>query len=91
LLKNLGGFERPASLFCRPAFDKNKWVVYTNKMDDYILKTIIFIMKDTKTNQPVVVSHFQGFKDDSEAKNFSEFLKDQFMQQEDFYPNTTLH
>ena len=43
-------------------------------MDDYILKTIIFIMKDTKTNQPVVVSHFQGFKDDSEAKNFSEFF-----------------
>ena len=48
-------------------------------------------MKDTKTNKPVVVSHFQGFKDDSEAKDFSEFLKDQFMQQEDFYPNTTLH
>ena len=91
MLKNLGGFERPASLFCRPAFVIIRWVVYTNKMDDYILKTIIFIMKDTKTNQPVVVSHFQGFKDDSEAKDFSEFLKDQFMQQEDFYPNTTLH
>ena len=42
-------------------------------MDDLILKTIIFIMKDTKTNKPVVVSHFQGFDSELEAHNFSEF------------------
>ena len=49
-------------------------------MDDLILKTIIFIMKDTKTNKPVVVSHFQGFEDEKDAQNFSEFLKEQFIQ-----------
>ena len=61
-------------------------------MDDLILKTIIFIMKDTKTNKPVVVTHFQGFEDDNEAQNFSQFLKEQFTEQEkDPYPNVTLH
>ena len=71
-----------------------RWVVYINKMDDLILKTIIFIMKDTKTNKPVVVSHFQGFDSELEAHNFSEFLKEQFIQpieKEDPYPNVTLH
>ena len=53
-------------------------------MDDFILKTVIFIMRDT-TNKPIVVSHFQGFKDDNEALNFSEFLKEQFIQ-ENPYP-----
>ena len=51
-------------------------------------------MKDTKTNKPVVVSHFQGFEDEKDAHNFSEFLKEQFIQpieQEDPYPNVTLH
>ena len=51
-------------------------------------------MKDTKTNKPVVVSHFQGFEDEKDAQNFSEFLKEQFIQpieQEDPYPNVTLH
>ena len=61
-------------------------------MDDLILKTIIFIMKDTKTNKPVVVTHFQGFEDDNEAQNFSQFLKEQFTEPEiDNYPNVTIH
>ena len=56
------------------------------------MKTIIFIMKDTKTNKPVVVTHFQGFEDDNEAQNFSQFLKEQFTEPEiDNYPNVTLH
>ena len=37
-------------------------------------------MKDTKTNKPVVVSHFQGSDSELEAHNFSEFLKEQFIQ-----------
>ena len=51
-------------------------------------------MKDTKTNQPGVVSHFQGFDSEVEAHNFSQFLKEQFInaiEQEDPYPNVTLH
>ena len=55
-------------------------------------------MKDTKTNKPVVVSHFQGFDSELEAHNFSEFLKEQFINPieqadvcEDLYPNVTLH
>ena len=55
-------------------------------------------MKDTKTNKPVVVSHFQGFDSELEAQNFSQFLKEQFINpieqadvSEDLYPNVTLH
>lgn len=76
----------------RPAFVLIRWVVYINKMDNFILKTIIFILKDKATNKPIVVSHFQGFEDEIEAYNFSEFLKEQFISpQEDHYPNVTLH
>ena len=31
-------------------------------MDDTFLKTIIFIMKDKTTKKPIVITHFQGFK-----------------------------
>ena len=36
-------------------------------MDNLILKTIIFILKDKETKKPVVVTHFQGFENDDEA------------------------
>ena len=38
------------------------------------MKTIIFIMKDTKTNKPVVVTHFQGFEDEKDAQNILDRL-----------------
>ena len=63
-------------------------------MDRPYIKNNNFIMKDTKTNKPVVVSHFQGSDSELEAHNFSEFLKEQFIQpieKEDPYPNVTLH
>ena len=47
-------------------------------MDNLILKTIIFILKDKETGKPVVVTHFQGFENDDEANDFSKFLTDQF-------------
>ncbi len=61
-------------------------------MDDTFLKTIIFIMKDKTTKKPIVITHFQGFRDEEEANDFSEFLKTQFVLPSD-YPdaNTTIH
>ena len=47
-------------------------------MNDLILKTIIFILKDKETGKPVVVTHFQGFENDDEANDFSKYLTDQF-------------
>ena len=67
-------------------------------MDDLILKTIIFILKDKKTNKPVVVTHFQGFENDDEAKDFSHYLTDTFCSDGivpfdpgDLHPKRTLH
>ncbi len=61
-------------------------------MDDKFLKTIIFIMKDKTTKKPVVITHFQGFKNKAEADDFSEFLKYQFITEDDFdNSNKTLH
>ena len=48
------------------------------QMDNLILQTIIFILKDKETKKPVVVTHFTGFDDEIEAQQFTEFLKDQF-------------
>ena len=48
-------------------------------MDNLILKTIIFIMKDKVTHEPVVVTHFQGFKDEEEATEFSRYLTEHFV------------
>jgi len=61
-------------------------------MDDTFLKTIIFIMKDKTTKKPIVITHFQGFRDEAEANDFSEFLRTQFVLPSD-YPdaNTTIH
>tara|TARA_R100000656_G_scaffold123757_1_gene100681 strand:- start:215 stop:394 length:180 start_codon:yes stop_codon:yes gene_type:complete len=59
-------------------------------MDNLILKTIIFIMKDKATHEPVVITHFQGFKDDQEATEFSRYLTEQFVS-DDLSPNRTLH
>jgi|TARA_X000001316_G_C916623_1_gene30901 hypothetical protein len=61
-------------------------------MDDRFLKTIIFIMKDKKTKKPIVITHFQGFQDDDEAADFSDFLKTQFVLPTD-YPDddVTIH
>ena len=61
-------------------------------MDDRFLKTIIFIMKDKTTKKPIVITHFQGFKNEEEAADFSDFLREQFVLPTD-YPdaNTTIH
>ena len=64
------------------------------QMDNLILQTVIFILKDKETKKPVVVTHFTGFDDEIEAQQFTEFLKDQFTTPlyEDFdYKNKTLH
>ena len=47
-------------------------------MDNLLLQTIIFILKDKHTKKPVVVTHFTGFQTDEEAQFFSKFLQDQF-------------
>ena len=49
-------------------------------------------MKDKKTKKPIVITHFQGFQDDDEAADFSDFLKTQFVLPTD-YPddNQTIH
>jgi len=59
-------------------------------MDNLILKTIIFIMKDKVTHEPVVVTHFQGFKDEEEATEFSRYLTEHFVH-DDLSPKRTLH
>ncbi len=49
-------------------------------------------MKDKKTKKPIVITHFQGFEDEAEANDFSEFLRTQFILPSD-YPdsNETIH
>ena len=49
-------------------------------------------MKDKTTKKPIVITHFQGFDNEEEANDFSEFLKEQFVLPSD-YPdaNTTIH
>ena len=66
--------------------------VWYKHMDDTFLKTIIFIMKDKTTKKPIVITHFQGFRDEEEAEDFSDFLKTQFILPTD-YPddNVTIH
>ena len=44
-------------------------------------------MKDKKTKKPIVITHFQGFEDEAEANDFSEFLRTQFILPSD-YPNS---
>jgi len=53
-------------------------------MDDKFLKTVIFILKDKATKKPVVITHFQGFKNQEEAEDFSAFLKGEFCLEEDY-------
>tara|TARA_R110002020_G_scaffold252679_1_gene466551 strand:+ start:1857 stop:2060 length:204 start_codon:yes stop_codon:yes gene_type:complete len=67
-------------------------------MDNLILKTIIFILKDKETKKPVVVTHFQGFENDIEANDFSRYLTDHFtnvgpepFEAPDLSPKRTLH
>jgi hypothetical protein len=59
-------------------------------MDNLILNTIIFILTDKDTNKPVVVTHFHGFDTEEEAIRFSDYLKEQFV---DDYPENerTIH
>ena len=60
-------------------------------MDDKYLKTIIFIMRDKITKKPIVITHFQGFEDEEEANDFSNFLRTQFTYDYDYEPNKTIH
>jgi len=49
------------------------------QMKDLILRTAIFIMKDKTTGRPVVVTKFYGFQDEQEAHEFSQILKEQYI------------
>jgi len=49
------------------------------QMKDLILRTAIFIMKDKTTGRPVVVTKFYGFEDEQEAYEFSQILKEQYI------------
>ena len=61
-------------------------------MDNLILKTIIFILKDKETKKPVVVTHFTGFDTDEQANDFSKFLTEEFVQDDHHMkPKRTLH
>ena len=61
-------------------------------MDDKFLKTVIFIIKDKATKKPVVITHFQGFKNQEEAEDFSAFLRGEFCLEKDYnHSNLTLH
>ena len=62
-------------------------------MDNLILKTIIFILKDKDTKKPVVVSHFTGFDNDEQANDFSRYLTEEFVNNdvEELSPKRTLH
>ena len=60
-------------------------------MNNLILKTIIFILKDKETQKPVVVTHFTGFDTDEEAQNFGKFLTNKFTTEDDLDPKRTLH
>ena len=62
-------------------------------MDNLILKTIIFILKDKDTKKPVVVRHFTGFDNDEQANDFSRYLTEEFVNNdvEDLSPKRTLH
>ena len=65
-------------------------MLHTSKMDNLILKTIIFILTDKDTKKPVVVTHFHGFDNEDEAIQFSEFLKENFVDDIEI-PKETLH
>ena len=49
------------------------------QMDDLQLRTAIFIMKDKTTGKPVVLTSFYGFETEEEAHEFSQVLKEQYV------------
>jgi hypothetical protein len=65
-------------------------MLHTSKMDNLILKTMILILTDKHTGKPVVVTHFHGFDNEDEAIQFSEFLKENFVDDIEI-PKETLH
>ena len=61
-------------------------------MEDKFLKTTIFIVKNKTTKKPIVITHFEGFRDKADAEDFSTFIKQQFVLEEEFdNQNKTLH
>ena len=61
-------------------------------MDNYILKTIIFITKDKRTNKPVVITQWNGFETEQEALDFSNYLKEMTLDEMlEENPKQTLH
>jgi hypothetical protein len=61
-------------------------------MNDKFLKTTIFIIKNKVTKKPIVITHFEGFRDKADAEDFSTFIKQQFFLEEEFdNQNKTLH
>ena len=74
----MGVFESRYPIF---EFDvRLKLIQGTHKqMKDLILRTAIYIMKDKTTGRPVVVTKFYGFEDEQEAHDFSQILKEQYI------------
>jgi hypothetical protein len=61
-------------------------------MDNYILKTIIFITKDKRTNKPVVITQWNGFETEQEALDFSNYLKEMTLDEMlEENPKDTIH
>ena len=61
-------------------------------MEDKFLKTTIFIVKNKTTKKPIVITHFEGLRDKADAEDFSTFIKQQFVLEEEFdNQNKTLH
>jgi len=61
-------------------------------MDNYILKTIIFITKDKRTNKPVVITQWNGLETEQEALDFSNYLKEMTLDEMlEENPKDTIH
>ena len=87
---NRGGFKVGTPIF--RVTSENNINVWYKHMDDKFLKTTIFIIKNKVTKKPIVITHFEGFKDKADAEDFSLFIKEQFVLEEDFLnQNKTLH
>ena len=60
-------------------------------MDDLQLRTAIFIMKDKTTGKPIVLTSFYGFETEEEAHEFSQVLKEQYVDDIPDDDNKSIH
>ena len=89
-MANRGGFKLGTPIF--GVTSENNVDTRHKHMDDKFLKTTIFIIKNKVTKKPIVITHFEGFRDKADAEDFSTFIKQQFVLEEEFdNQNKTLH